>query len=71
MHRERLFLQEERKLEIILSGGNNVKQCASSPKTILKIWRSELMKPQEHWMSYKIKIILKCVNELISQGDVY
>ena len=44
------YISEEQKFKTILSDGNNVKQCASFLKTILEIRRSELMKPQGHWM---------------------
>ena len=42
------YISEEQKFKAILSDGYNVKQCASFLKTILKIRRSELMKPQGH-----------------------
>ena len=42
------YLSEEEKFKIILSDGNNIKQCASLLKSILEIGRSELMKLQGH-----------------------
>ena len=39
------YISEEQKFKTTLSDGNNVKQCASFSKTILKIRPSELMKP--------------------------
>ena len=41
-----IFLPEDQKLKIILSDGNNLNLCERFLEIILKIRRSELMKPQ-------------------------